>query len=725
MPNARRGHRVRTPLFLQMHASECGAACLGAVLAHHGRWVPLRELRKTCSVGRDGATAADVVEAARHYGLASAGWRKEVGQLQTLPLPAILYWEFNHFVILEGIGRDRFHLNDPAIGRRTVSAETFDRAFTGLVLTFEPGPQFERTDPPPGILRRLRPWFRGTASGVLLAVASGMMLALLSLATPLVLGVFVDHVFGAGEPWGGMLAGALAACAVLTYVLTWCKEACLRRLSIRLSIITSDRCVSHLLRLATDFFSHRFAGDLTARMQAIDRIATGLSDQLLNVVMELAISVVFLIVMLTYDPLLAAIVVGLAGLNIALMRTITRIRVEENHTLRHEQGMLLGIGMSGLNRQELLNATGRDDSFFGRWGGYQARELAARQRFAELGHVNTALPGLFSLLGNAVVLLLGAEQVMAGEMTLGTMVGFYVVAGMFLAPVGRFVELADRLQILEADLDRLDDIIEAPVAPGVAHAATPPGRLETVDGRLRLAGRVELRDLTFGYDRKRPPLIDDLSLVIEPGQRIAIVGASGSGKSTLSHLIAGVHQPWSGEVLFDGIPIGDIPREVLLNTLSVVDQNVVLFAASIRDNLTLWNSTVPDEVLVDAARDACIHDEIVNRPLGYDTLVNEGGRNFSGGQRQRLEIARALVSRPSLLILDEATSALDAATEEKIDRALRRRGATCLIIAHRLSTIRDSDQIIVLQGGRIVQRGTHDRLIQDRSGRYFELVRAA
>ena len=722
---AKRKKRVRTPLILQMHASECGAACLGAVLAHYGRWVPLQELRKTCLVGRDGATAADILQAARHYGLVGHGWRKEIDQLHTMPFPVILHWEFSHFVILEGIGRDRFHLNDPAIGHRTVSTDTFDKSFTGIALTFEPAPQFERTDSPPGVFRRLRPWFRGTASEIVLAVASGLMLALLSLATPLLLGVFIDHVFGGAAPWGGILAGALAVCAVLTYALTWFKEACLRGLSIRLSVIGSDRCLSHLLRLATEFFCHRFAGDLTARAQAIDRIAAGMSNQFLNVLIELAISVVFFIVMLLYAPMLAAIIVGLAGLNIALMRAITRMRVEENVVLRHEQGTLLGIGMSGLCRQELLNATGRDDNFFSRWSGYQARELAARHRFTELGHVNASLPGLLTLLGNAVVLLLGALQVMAGEMTLGAMMSFYVVAGMFLAPVGRFVEFADQLQTLEADLNRLDDITAAPESPHLADTTAAPGRLETVDGRLRLTGRVELRNVTFGYTHKRPPLIDDFSLVVEPGQRVAIVGSSGSGKSTLSHLIAGIHQPWSGEILFDGIPLGDIPHEVLLNTLSLVDQNIVLFAATIRDNLTLWNTVVPDDALVEAARDACIHDEIISRPLSYDTLVDEGGQNFSGGQRQRLEIARALVNRPSILILDEATSALDAATEEMIDLALRRRGASCLIIAHRLSTIRDSDQIVVLQNGRIVQRGTHDALMQDRSGHYFELIRSA
>ena len=727
IPRGRPGRRVRTPLQLQQNATDCGAACLGIVLAHHGRWIALQQLREDCAVGRDGATAGDIHRAAARHGLEITAWRREVDYLRKLTFPVILYWELNHFVVLEGVGRKRFHLNDPATGHRSVGVEEFDRSFTGVVLTPEPGPEFTRTEPPPSsILPRLAPWLRGEGRAIGYIAACGVMLALLLLAIPLLLGVFVDHVFGRGEPWGGLLAGTMAVSAILVYVLTLFKLRCLRRLSLKLALGGSMDCVSRLLRLTMGFFNLRFAGDLVIRVQSIERISSGISNHFLDLLIELAASLLFFAVMLIHNPTLAAIVLGLAVANVVLMRTVTRFRVAENHRLRREEGLLQGIGFSGLQRMEVLRSTGGEDRFFARWGGYQARELLARQRFAELGHVNAALPNLFLMFGNAAVLLLGANQVMGGGMTLGALIGFYVIAGLFLAPVGRFVAFADEIQTLEADLDRLDDVVKAPSGADPWSDVDPANhRFRTVAGKLRLSGRVELRGVTYGHQPGKPPLIEDLSLTIEPGQRVAFVGSSGSGKSTLLQLVTGILDPWSGEILFDDLPLGEIAREVLSASLSMVEQQSSLFSATVRENVTLWNPTVPEDALVRAAKDACIHDEIISRPLGYDSMVGEGGLNFSGGQRQRLEIARALTGNPSVLIMDEATSALDTTTEERVDRALRRRGMTCLIAAHRLSTIRDCDQIVVLDGRRAVQRGTHEELMADEGGLYASLVRSA
>ena len=610
------------------------------------------------------------------------------------------------------------------MGRRTLCAEEFNQSFTGVALRFGTGPDFQPGGARPGILQRLPPWLGGTGGALAYALACGLMLAVLALVAPAVLGIFVDRVLGENESWGWPLAGAMAGAAVAVYALTWLKQRCLRRLTVRISVIADNRCLSQLLRLPVEYFNHRLVGELTSRVLSIDRIATGLSEHFVGVLIEIAMSAVFLAVLLVYEPWLALIVAGLAVLNAALVRVVARLRTDRSHALRGEQGLLVGVGMLMLHPTDNLRMTAADDSYFSRWSGHQARELAARQQFFELSHLNSALPGLFTVLSHAAVLGFATTQVMAGEMTLGTLVGLYIVAAMFLAPVGRFVELADERQALEVDLQRLDDITQAPQDPGLSRAGRESEAIATLDGRLRLAGQVELRGVTFGYNRGRPPLIKDFSLTIRPGQRVAVVGPSGSGKSTISRLVSGVYQPWSGEILFDGRPRQEIPGEVLSRSVSMVDQHVVLFAGSVRDNLTLWNPAVPDDDVVAAARDAGIHDEILGRPLGYATQVDEGGVNFSGGQRQRLEIARALTGNPTVMILDEATSALDAATEESIDDALRRRGVSCLIVAHRLSTVRDCDEIIVLEKGEEVQRGTHDELMADEGGLYCRLVRA-
>ena len=716
--------RVTTPLQLQTHATECGAACLSSVLAFFGRWVPLTELRERCGVNRDGSTAAGLARAARHYGLGCSGRLAKVDELWHLPLPLILFWEFNHFLILEGMDRKWVYLNDPASGRRKLSWEKFQESFSGVALQFEPGPEFERGGGRYNVLQRLPVWLRGAWGGLAYALACGLMLAALALVTPAALGIFVDHVLGEDESWGTLLAVVLTGAAILAFGLTWLKQRCLLRLATRISILAGDRCVTQLLSLPVEYFGHRLVGELVARITSIDRIAKGLSEQFVGLLIEVTMSVVLLAAMLAYDATLALVVLGLALLNLTLVHAVTRRRTDESHAWRREQGLLLGIGALMLSRGAVLRMTGEDDESFSRWGAHQARELTARQRFVELGHLDAALPVLFMLLGNAVVLALGATQVMTGELTLGSLISFYLLAAMFLEPVGRFAGLSRRRQVLETDMQRLDDITETPPDRSIVLGRQPEGGIATLKGQLRLAGRLELRNVTYGYNRSRPPLINNLNLTIEPGQRVAVVGPSGSGKSTLSRLVAGVYQPWSGEILFDGFPRRDIPNEVLSRSLSMVDQDIVLFSASVRDNITLWDSAVPDDDLVAAARDAHIHNDIISRPLGYAMQVDEDGGNFSGGQRQRLEIARALVRNPTLLILDEATSALDAVSEAQVEDALRRRGVSCLVVAHRLSAVRDCDEIIVLNKGEQVQHGSHDELAADSDGLYYQLLLA-
>ena len=718
------GRRVPTPSLLQTHSTECGAACIGSVLGHFGRWVPFTELRERCEIGRDGSTAAGLKRAAEHYGLKCSGWSVRVSRLKKMRLPMILFWEFNHFLVLEGFDRKWFYLNDPASGRRKLSPEEFEAGFTGVALQFDLGPDFERGGEPPNLLHRLPLWLRGTSGALASAVASGLLLALLALAVPIGASVFVDHVLGEGNPWGLAVAGALAAAGVLTYVLTWLKQRFLRRLAVRISVIAGNRCVSKLLRLPVNYFSHRLAGELAARIRSIDKIATSLAERFLGALIDGGMGVVFLAFMVAYDPALGLVVLGLALLNMLSLGLIARVRSDAAGALRREQGLLVGIGTLMLNQLDTLRMAASEDRLFARWSAHQARELGARQRYSEHGHVIAALPGLFMMLGSAAVLAGGATKVMSGEWTLGALLAFFLVATMFLEPIGRFVGLAQERQTLLTDMARLDDITETSGDPGVTRRAAASRGITTLNGHLRLTGSVELRDITFGYSHGRDPLIKDFSLVFEPGQHIGIVGPSGSGKSTLARLVAGVLHPWSGEVLFDGRPRHEIPDDVLSRSLAMVDQHIVLFSGSVRDNLTLWNPAVLDDDVVAAARDADIHDDILARPLGYATRVEEDASNFSGGQRQRLEIARALVGNPTVLILDEATSALDAATEARVGDALRRRGISCLSVAHRLSTIRDCDQIIVVDKGSEVQRGTHAELMEDESGVYHRLVHA-
>ena len=715
--------RITTPILLQMHASECGAACLGSILAYFGRWVPLTELREKCEVSRDGSSAASILRAARHYGLECSGLSLRAAQLQKLQLPLILFWQFSHFVVFEGSDSANFYLNDPATGRRRLSAEEFNRGYSGIALRFKRGADFSPGGERPGLFRQLDALLAGSRDVLAWVIACALMLTLLALVVPASLSVFVDDVLKNHGPWGGLVT-ALIGGGVLVYVLSLLKHRFLKRLAVRISVIGYNRGVSRLLRLPVEFFEHRLVGDLTDRVSSIDRIAKNLTDRFLVLIVEMAMSAVLLAAMLVYDFRLALIVLLLAVLHGLLARFFNTVRAVRSQAMRREQGLLIGLGMQMLSHADNLRMTGADDRFFSRWSGQQARELRARQLYSELGSVNTALPVLVAALRAAAVLGVGGSLVLSGDMTLGTLVGFYILAEMFLAPVGRFLEFADRRQALETDLQRLEDISKTGEDPVFSRRNPQSGSIATFNGRLQLAGRLELRNVTFGFNKSRPPLIKDFNLVIEPGQRVAVVGPSGSGKSTVARLVAGVYQPWSGEILFDGHSRDEIPEEVLRQSISMVDQEVVLFSASLRDNITLWHPAIPDEALFAATRDACIHDEVLLRPRGYSTLVEEGGMNFSGGQRQRLEIARALVGNPTVLILDEATSALDAATEEYVDDALRRRGVTCLIVAHRLSTVRDYDEIIVLDKGVEVQRGTHDELIADEDGIYCKLVRS-
>jgi len=714
--------RRRTPTVIQMEAVECGAASLAMILASHGRWVPLEELRAACGVSRDGSKASNILKAARGYGLTARGMRCPAAELGDLHFPLIGFWRYCHWLVIEGYGKGVWHLNDPATGPREVSDEEFHRSYSGVALELEAGPAFVPGGRSPSLLRALRHRAHGLGAGLAYAVAAGVCLALLGIVLPAFTRIFVDDVLIAGRHSMVVpLLWAMGLTAVLYGGLTWLQQHVLVRLQLRLAVTTSARFLRHLLGLPIAFYAQRYAGEVGSRLGFNDRVAQLLSGQLATNLLAVLVSLFYIAVMLQYDTALAALAILLAAANLVALAAMSARRKTLNSRLQQERGKLLATTMEGLLTIETLKASGGEEDFFAQWAGRQARSFRSEQALGVATQVLNAVPLLLTMLNTTAVLGLGGVRVMEGHLSAGELVAFQGLVTAFMTPVNNLVALGSELQELDAQVTRLDDVLANPAEDPLAPSATPP---TWPPGKAKLSGGIELRGVTFGYSRLAEPLIRDLDLSVAPGGRVALVGGSGSGKSTISKLIAGLYEPWSGEIRFDGVSASVVPCDVLRASLALVDQDILLFEGSVRDNLTLWDTTAPDESVVRAAQDACVHDVIAGRAGGYQAVVAERASNFSGGQRQRLEIARALQPDPSIVILDEATSALDPLTEKEIDDNLRRRGCTCIIVAHRLSTIRDCDEIIVLERGQVVERGTHDEMIAT-GGPYARLIAEA
>ena len=712
--------RARTPTVLQMEAAECGAASLRMVLAHYGRWVPLDELRQASGVSRDGVKASNIVKAARTYGMVAKGFTQDIDALRAGPLPAIVYWNFNHFLVVEGYAPGRWFLKDPAYGSRTVSDAEFDRSFTGIVLRMEPGPEFRREGGPPPVLTGLARRMRNSLSGLLYAVLAGLGLVIPGLAAAVLTKAFVDQVLVADQPgaiWP--ILGLLAGAALIVLLLTALRSHYLLKLETKLSLHSSGVFLWHILRLPVSFYAQRSAGEIAGRVSRNDRVAVVLSSEVAAAVIDSVVVIFYFAVMVSYNPGLALVAVAAAVINILVLRKVGRRRRDENLRVLQDSGALLGSAMSGIKSIESVKAAGREADLFTRIAGLHAKTVSGAQRLGDASLPLFVVPPLMAGLTTVAVLGWGGLNVVNGAMSLGTLIAFQLLMGRAAEPIGRFVQLGGTLQEVGGDLERLDDVLANPI-DDIADAQTD--RWDG-DAPARLTGQLELRDVTFGYSPLEEPLLNGVSLILRPGSRVALVGGSGSGKSTITRLVAGLYHPWSGEILFDGIPRDDWPRDTITTSVALVDQNITLFSGTVRDNLTMWDPSIPEQRVVQAAHDASIHDQIARRPDGYLTEVREAGANFSGGEGQRLEIARALVPEPRIIILDEATSALDPTTEALIDSNIRRRGCTTLIVAHRLSTIRDCDEIVVMERGRIVERGTHEQMIGS-GGPYSRLFAA-
>jgi len=713
--------RVRTPTVLQMEAVECGAAALAMVLAHHGRIVPLEELRLACGVSRDGSKASSMLRAARHYGLVARGFRKEPAELKELPIPMVVHWNFNHFLVVEGFGPGRVFLNDPATGPRRISYEELDQAFTGVVLTFERGAEFAAGGESPSLVAALRRRVSGSGAALAYMMLAGFALLVPGMIMPTFGRIFVDDILVKGlTHWMTPLLWLMGAATVVMMLLVWLQQRCLLRFETKLALDSSAKFFWHALRLPVEFFAQRYAGEIGNRVELNDRIARLLSGELATTALGVMVIAFYAVLMTQYDAVLAGIAMTTAVLNLAALRYVSRKRTDLNQRLLQDRGKAMGTAMGGLQTMETLKATGSESDFFARWSGQQAKVVNAHQRLQLTTELLGAVPPLLLTIDTALILGVGGLRVMGGELSMGMLVAFQSLVLLFLSPVNRLVELGGTLQEVRGDMARLDDVLRARTD---AAAAAPGESAMGGEAVVKLSGALELRGVSFGYNRLEPPLIDGFDLVLRPGSRVALVGGSGCGKSTVAKLVSGLYEPWSGAILFDGEPRALIQRSVMTSSVGVVDQEIFMFEGSVRDNISLWDATLAEIDIARAGRDACIHGEIAARPGGYASRVAESGGNFSGGQRQRLEIARALAGDPSILVLDEATSALDPATEKAIDDRIRARGCTCLIVAHRLSTIRDCDEILVLEHGRIVERGTHDEL-RALGGRYRELIAA-
>ncbi|MDO8320838.1 NHLP family bacteriocin export ABC transporter peptidase/permease/ATPase subunit [Rhodoferax sp.] len=711
--------RAKTPTILQMEAVECGAASLAMVLAYHGRWIPLEELRNESGVSRNGSKASNILKCARRHGMSARGFNKnDPAALQSLPVPSIIHWNFNHFLVYEGVRDGVVFLNDPASGPRQVSLQDLADCFTGVVLVFEPGPDFAKCGRPPSLLAELATRLQFSHAALVFVALASLLLVVPGVLVPVFSKVFVDAVLiGGQQDWFRPLILAMVLTVLVRGFLVWVQQRYLLKLELKLALSMSSSFLAHVLKLPMSFFTQRQAGDVANRIAASERIAKLLSGELATNFFNLITVFFYALVMLFFNLKLALIGIGLVSLNFVMLHNMARTRADASGRMVNDLGKLGGATVGAIRGIETLKASGTERTAFATWAGYQASALGAQQTLGGQTVWQSAMPSMLGALTVVAVLGLGGYQVMRGDMTVGDLIAFQLLMAGFTLPVGRLVGLVGNLQTIKGLLVRLSDVFRYPLpASADSHDA------HDLQAAASLQGQLELRDVSFGYSPLDAPLINQLSLKVRPGARIALVGGSGSGKSTVGRLACGLLEPTAGQVLLDGKPLAQVPNRVFAMAAAYVDQDVFLFEGTVRDNLSLWDVGLPEPAMQRALNDAMIAPEIVQRRAGLDALVNEGGTNFSGGERQRLEIARALVRDPLLLVLDEATSALDTVTEKAIDDNLRRRGCACIIIAHRLSTIRDCDEILVMKYGKVVERGTHDTLLA-LQGEYASLVK--
>ena len=711
----------KVPIILQMEALECGAASLAMIFAYYKKFIPLERLRLECSVSRDGCNAKNVLAAARHNGMIAKGFSyNDIEKLKKeVHFPAIIHWNFNHFVVLCGFSKNDAILADPASGHRRVPMEEFEKSFTGIVLTFEKSDNFVADGQKKNIMGFLLKRLNGAILPLVFILITGLLLAISTSITSVFSQIFTDRILVSTDKSMMIpLLQAMGITLVLTFILNAFRSIYLLKIRGKMSVTSGRQFMWHVLRMPVEFFSQRFAGDISSRQSSNDTIADTICNTVAPVVLNVIMIVVYFVILLYYDVTMTMICLAVALLNILIIKLVSEKNENDNKAMARDAGKLQGATVAGVSMIETIKSSGCEAGYFQKWIGYQTKYSNEIQRLTERNTCIGALPSLLQGLANTSVLLLGVYNILTGKFTIGSLMAFQGFMSSFLTPVNSLVGLGQTIQAVSGDMERVEDVMS--YKPDVFIDLTDDS--DEKKEYKKLDGNVDIQNLTFAYSPLADPLIEDFNLHVKKGQMIALVGGSGSGKSTIAKIIAGLYEPRDGKVLFDGKERKDIDRNVFRGSLAMVDQDITMFQDTIRNNITMWDDSIDDATLIQAAQDAQIHDDILSRPNGYDHQLVENGKDFSGGQRQRFEIARSFVVDPTIMILDEATSALDPTTEKRVMDAVKRRGITCFVVAHRLSTIRDADEIIMLEYGNVVERGTHEELIK-LNGKYAELVR--
>lgn len=707
--------RVKTPTIYQMEATECGAASLAMIMGYYGKFMPLEQMRIETGVSRDGCNAKNILRAARKFGLEAKGFRKSLQGLLQCEVPCIIHWNFNHFVVWEGVKGKYAYINDPAMGRRRLTLEEVDDCFTGVTLTFRTTEKFEKSRQRRTLMDFIVKRLKGQYSSLAALFAIGLCMVFPGLVIPVFSQFFIDDILLNGNAdWMSALLVAMAGTVLFKQGLTYYRGMLLQKLQNKMTLVSAHEFLTHMFRLPIGFFDQRYSGDLAQRVENNNNVSTFLAGELAETVLNIFVAAFYLILLLIYSPALTLIGIVSVAFSLTVIKCGSKMIADITMKYQQDQGKLTGSVVAGLNITATLKASGAENEYISRIMGSYAKTTRLEQKLGKRQEILNAIPQAAGDVTNVLVMMFGGVLVIRGNITSGMLVAYTSLLASFIEPVNKLAEFVKKIQTLKADMSRVEDIMKY-------EEDRKFGETEKVPMTLKLEGEVCLKDISFGYSILEKPLVEDFHFRLPIGSSIAFVGASGCGKSTVSKIVSGLYLPWDGEVLLDGVPAEKIPKEILASSISTVSQEITLFSGSIRDNLTMWNQSIMEVDIVNAAKDACIHDVITSKPGAYDFKLTEGGGNLSGGQRQRLEIARALVTNPSILIMDEATSALDPVVEKEILDNIKRRGCTCIIVAHRLSAIRDCDEIIVMERGRIIQRGTHNELAAA-EGHYQRLI---